>query len=248
MSSEETATLEPETGALPNVEVVDAEEYELMRKSHQRNRDLRLELRQARGRVRECQERVATLKVEMKEAKGCFEAAVDRLGRIVDEMDQERLPFARVEPEAAAPPADDESWKDRPIRELELSPGILTKLEELGIDTIGKLEHLRGQQDPDYPRGLNSVKGFGEAKITLIEDAVTNWLDRNRDNLHALAAEEASPEAIAEAPPEGEVSEEQTEEEVEGEPEGDDAETVSMADHQEVKDPAPRAAAKRSAK
>lgn len=213
MSDPETAVLdEAATGALPNLEVVDAEEYELMRKANRRYRDFDREIGRLSQRVQEAASNVAELKVELKAAKGNHEAAVDRLQRAIAERHQARLPLeAGDTPDPSeAPPADD-AWKDRPIRELELSPGILTKLEELGIDTIGKLEHLRAGKDPDYPRGLNSVKGFGEAKITLIEDAVCNWLDRNRDtNLHALAAEEASPEAIAENPPEeGEVGDEQ---------------------------------------
>ena len=209
MSDEETATLEPEVATETTADPApatepgpDPEELKTLYSSLAHYRDVDAELDEAYNDVRTSKDRLDQAKVEAKEAKAVWESAVDRLQRVIRERHQSKMDFAKPKPvgtplnghaAAAPPPAEDDAWKDRPIRELsDLSPGILTALEDIGVTTIGRLEHLRGGQDPDYPRGLNSVKGFGEAKITKIEDAVTNWLDRNRDSLHAAAAEEAT--------------------------------------------------------
>lgn len=205
MSDEETATLEPEVAPevaeAPAAPPPDPEELKTLYSSLAHYRDVDAELQECSDEVRQAKDDVDRLKVELKEAKGTHEAAVDRLQRTIRERHQSKMDFAKPKAvgtplngqAAQTPSPEDDAWKARPIRELsDLSPGILTALEDIGVTTIGRLEHLRGGQDPDYPRGLTSVKGFGEAKITKIEDAVTNWLDRNRDSLHVVAADEAT--------------------------------------------------------
>lgn len=77
------------------------------------------------------------------------------------------------------PPAasTDESWKSAKLEELNLKPALHEKLIENGIATLGDLENLRMQiadNKKDWP------KGIGEAKITAIENAVVDWLSKNR--------------------------------------------------------------------
>lgn len=80
----------------------------------------------------------------------------------------------------STPPAanTDESWKLAKLEELSLKPALHEKLIENGIATLGDLENLRMQiadNKKDWP------KGIGEAKITAIENAVVDWLSKNRD-------------------------------------------------------------------
>jgi hypothetical protein len=79
----------------------------------------------------------------------------------------------------APPTGDANAWKSACISKLQLKPALQEKLIEAGITTIGELEAFRakvGDRREDWP------KGIGEAKITAIEDAVVNWLTKNRDS------------------------------------------------------------------
>lgn len=88
---------------------------------------------------------------------------------------QKELPFPSDE---TASPTND--WQLTPISEvLKLTEAQREKLESAGITTIGRLEHVRGGQDPDYPRGLRSIKGFGEKTIDALENDVVEWLSKN---------------------------------------------------------------------
>jgi len=87
---------------------------------------------------------------------------------------QKELPF----PDESTSPAND--WQLTPITDvLKLTQTQREKLEAAGITTIGRLEHVRGGQDPDYPRGLQSIKGFGEKTIDAIENDVIEWISKN---------------------------------------------------------------------
>jgi hypothetical protein len=82
--------------------------------------------------------------------------------------------------QAAEPNAvQSDAWRSASINELTtLSEKLREKLIEAGADTIGTLEDLRGQ----IADGKASwPKGIGSAKITQIEDAVIDWLTKNRD-------------------------------------------------------------------
>lgn len=76
---------------------------------------------------------------------------------------------------AAAPdsPANSDAWKAAPLADLNLPAKLAEKLREASVETIGQLESLRAeisQAKAVWP------KGIGQAKITIIEDAVVNWL------------------------------------------------------------------------
>ncbi len=69
-----------------------------------------------------------------------------------------------------------EAWKFASIAELNLPGKLPELLEENGITTIGDLEAKRATYD-----GLRGIKGIGQAKVDLIENAVTDWLSVQRD-------------------------------------------------------------------
>lgn len=77
---------------------------------------------------------------------------------------------------------DTDAWKYASIAELNLPGKLPDLLEENGITTIGELEAKRASRD-----GLRGIKGVGQAKVDLIEQAVTDWLSVQRD-AQALAA------------------------------------------------------------
>lgn len=86
---------------------------------------------------------------------------------------QKELPFSDDNP-------DPDAWKAVPIGDvLQLTSAQMEKLDGAGITTIGRLEFVRGGGDPDYPRGLRSVKGIGEKTVDAIENDVLEWLAKN---------------------------------------------------------------------
>ena len=59
---------------------------------------------------------------------------------------------------------------------LKLPAGIVAKLDEAGVATVGDLEQLR--EDIMFDR-KSWPRGIGPAKIDMIEDAVITWLSEN---------------------------------------------------------------------
>ncbi len=80
-----------------------------------------------------------------------------------------------------------EAWKFASIAELDLPGKLPDLLEENGIATIGDLEAKRASRD-----GLRGIKGIGQAKVDLIENAVMDWLSVQRDAKALAAASVAS--------------------------------------------------------
>jgi hypothetical protein len=75
---------------------------------------------------------------------------------------------------ADVPQANSDAWRKAPIKEL----GLTEKLAELLPETIGDLEDLRA----DIATGKKEwPKGIGNGKVTMIEDAVIDWLTKHRD-------------------------------------------------------------------
>lgn len=87
---------------------------------------------------------------------------------------QKELPFSGDES------GDFRNWDLCPITEaLKLTTKQREKLEEIGIKTVGQFEFLRAGNDPVYPDGLRSVKGFGAATVDAFENDIVNWLAAN---------------------------------------------------------------------
>lgn len=97
---------------------------------------------------------------------------------------QKELPFE------AADSVDHRNWDLTPITEaLKLSAKQREKLEEIGIKTVGQFEFLRAGNDPCYPDGLRSVRGFGAATVDAFENDIVNWLQVNAREKEAAADE-----------------------------------------------------------
>ncbi len=76
---------------------------------------------------------------------------------------------------STAQPEDDQSWRDSTIVELGaygLKTSLIEKLDECGLQTIGQIEDLRAEISLGKAKW---PKGIGEAKITAIENAVSEW-------------------------------------------------------------------------
>ena len=113
-------------------------------------------------------------------------------------------------------PLTDDDWRSVRLSELNFKPKLQERLEEAGVDTIGRLEDLRAEISQGREKW---PKGIGKAKITEIEDAVINWLSKNRD-AQILAQAKASTLVEAQHPVENEqpaatMSEENGEESIE---------------------------------
>lgn len=143
---------------------------------------------------RECQlaeSAMVKCKAELKSAKAEFDECVLYLRELVRSLaaDRERplMPaFEKAEKCPAQPGGDEaqeptpyqDAWRKAKIEELALPAGLLNKLVEAGIETIGQLEDLRAE----IAIGRESwPKGIGVAKITIIEDRVLDWLKDNQD-------------------------------------------------------------------
>lgn len=91
---------------------------------------------------------------------------------------QKELPFEATES------GDMRNWDLTPITEaLKMTPKQREKLEEIGIKTVGQFEFLRAKNDPVYPDGLRSIKGFGDATVDAFENDIVNWLQANAREL-----------------------------------------------------------------
>lgn len=93
----------------------------------------------------------------------------------------------------AAAGETNDAWRKVSINQLGLSPKLEEKLHDAGAVTIGQLEDLRAEISQGRAKW---PKGVGVARITEIEDAVVEWLSKNRD---AAVLAEAAP--VAGQPP-----------------------------------------------
>ena len=86
---------------------------------------------------------------------------------------QKTLPFSDDNP-------DPDAWKQVFVSEvLNLTQAQKDKLGAADILTMGRFEFVRCGGDPDYPRGLRSIKGIGEKTIDAMENDVVEWLTKN---------------------------------------------------------------------
>lgn len=135
----------------------------------------------------------AQIKEAHKAAKEAEEEALEELRDLLKDEPQRPdylaflASFNRVKPtepsessQAATPsePITSDAWRAVPITKLDLPDKLIERLQEDGLDTIGRLEDRRAEiaeHKAKWP------KGIGEAKITKIEDALIDWLTKNRD-------------------------------------------------------------------
>lgn len=107
---------------------------------------------------------------EAKSAKRQWEAAqVDLSTYISKGWKPEPMPlFDKPKPAKPAKPTEDETWRIVPIEMLELPPGIVAKLTEAGITTIGGIAYWSKTGKP-----LTDIPGIGHAAGDKIDEAMT---------------------------------------------------------------------------
>jgi len=131
--------------------------------------------------------RVSRCRSELKSAKSEYEDAVLHLRELCQAIqnDAERpLMPAFKEAEAGGGVAEVESfseqkpdWRSAPLSDLAIPDGVLSKLYESSVETVGELEDLRAEISTGKAKW---PKGIGAAKVTVIEDAVIQWLTVNQ--------------------------------------------------------------------
>lgn len=149
------------------------------------------DLADAEAECADAERKVTRCKADLRAAKGEYDAAVESLRSLCKAVrEDESKPLmpafmaaeekaategAAAEAEAAAEPSD--SWRDAPIGDLAIPDGLIEKLFEAGIDTVGELEDLRAEISQGKSKW---PKGIGPAKVTTIEEAVLQWLAVNQ--------------------------------------------------------------------
>ena len=128
-------------------------------------------------------------KIEAREAKAKRERLRKELHRIIrEETSNEPTLFNRPPPRtdaastASATPDDGDDWRSVPLNSLGLPAGLLGKLAEANIETMGELSDWT---DPTRNGGrekrLTDIKGIGPGAIEKIEAATTQfWAERNK--------------------------------------------------------------------
>ncbi len=111
---------------------------------------------------------------------------------------------------ASAQPVSGDAWRYVPLADLQLKVKLQERLEEVGVNTIGRLEDLRAEISNHREKW---PKGIGKAKITEIEDAVINWLSKNRDA--QIFAEAKSTQTADTHQPETAMNDENREDDIE---------------------------------
>lgn len=111
---------------------------------------------------------------------------------------------ATTAPAPAAPAANSEAWRDVLLLDSLIKAGTLTKpadallargvaaLVKAKVDTVGKLESLRATGKGGRKWWAN-IKGLGDEAADKVTDAVTTWLQKNRDAATFAAAAPKKP-------------------------------------------------------
>lgn len=137
------------------------------------------------------EEAVTEAKAVLKEARAEYDGCVMRLRRLAKALrnDQDRPLLdgldggeqAKADSQVDVDSQDDvdeeyDALLKNPIDALKLPAGIVAKLTEAGVATVGDLEQLR--EDIMFDR-KSWPRGIGPAKVDVIEDAVIDWLAAN---------------------------------------------------------------------
>lgn len=119
---------------------------------------------------------------------------------IKDERDHPAATEAVTVPSVTPPvPVDfyPDSWRSASINELGLPDKLVEKLALDGIELIGQLEDRRGEISQGRAKW---PKGIGAARITEIENAIVEWLSKDRDQAVLAECGRANPTEPPEAP------------------------------------------------
>ena len=172
---DQTETAEPEAG-----EVIDAEFQVVPDIMDELKREHYEEILRLNRDVKLAQMRYDIAKGEAKAKKEELECLSLELSNLIADGPQKPDPQKEL-PFDAAESGDHRNWDLTPITEaLKMTAKQREKLEEIGIKTVGQFEFLRAGNDPCYPDGLRSIKGFGAATVDAFENDIVNWLHANR--------------------------------------------------------------------
>lgn len=144
----------------------------------------------------------AELKNAKQQEKHILERLEHRTSRgplVVTEQAQDESPAV-----VAQVTQSSDDWRKCNLAELQtfkLTKNTYEKLVEAGIETIGQLEDMRAEISLGKAKW---PKGIGKAKVTQIEDAVTEWLTKNRDS--ALFQSAGQPQASPDTQPAAEAT------------------------------------------
>lgn len=137
---------------------------------------------------REHYERIKMLNTEVHEASYLHDMAKSKAKVAKEHLESLQAELSSLisegprkpDPQKELPFTEPSEWESTPIEEvLQLTAKQHEKIEAAGVKTIGEFERLRGGQNPDYPNGLRSIKGFGDATIDAMENDVVEWLAKN---------------------------------------------------------------------
>jgi hypothetical protein len=179
---EEAAEVENDAGQADEVDEFDTSPPAIQ---SPRLSTLLLEIADAETLCANAEEAVSEAKAVLKEARAEYDGCVMRLRRLAKALrnDQDRPLLDGLDggEQANADSQDDvdeqyDALLKNPIDVLKLPAGIVAKLAEAGVETVGDLETLR--EDIVFDR-KSWPKGIGPAKVDMIEDAVIEWLAQN---------------------------------------------------------------------
>lgn len=131
----------------------------------------------------ECEAEIEDKKDELKRLQKQFASLSIELRLAMRDAEyQPMLPLGNDQPAASAvplqSPSESDAWRQVSINQLGLSPKLEEKLVDAGAINIGQLEDLRAEISQGRAKW---PKGVGAARITEIENAVVEWLTKNRD-------------------------------------------------------------------
>jgi hypothetical protein len=146
-------------------------------------------LQQAEGRIKAAELRIELLKADLKDAKEEFDAGVEQLRSCAREMvnDDDR-PLLKlmdrvevtVEQAIEATEEQTEPWREVTLDNVDgIHTRYLGHLYEANVETVGELEDLRAEI---YEGKRKWPKGIGRSAADQIEEAILDWLTKNRDN------------------------------------------------------------------
>jgi len=128
-------------------------------------------IKQKATEVRAARKQWAAAKDKAKNKKGIFDELNAELIALIDggpDM-QLKLPLDG-KPAKDGKPAVDDSWRKLKVDQLDIKPGLVTKLAEHGIENLGQLQDF-WQSGKD----LTDLADIGEAKATSVIDAFSTY-------------------------------------------------------------------------
>lgn len=128
----------------------------------------------ARMKVRKCEDEEAHAHEIYKAKRSAREAATDELLAVIDNATAPSL-FNQLNKQGGI----GEQWRDVPLSDLGLPEGMMQKLNEAEIETVGDVATFVNDG-----KRLTDIKGIGEANAEKLENALTEfWAKWNAEHV-----------------------------------------------------------------